>query len=194
VAHDDWRIRIELEDQVDTLVERLGFDLHDEARELARELADDRLVVSRDGDTVFVYSDSAAQAERARLVIESELADEGLRAREIRLEHWLSGEDRWDNEPGTPTWEESLLARDIAPWEVRVECESHDEAEALADRLESEGYGVLRRWRFVIVGAGSEDEARELASSLHGEAEPSSELIWEVMRGNPFAVFGGLGG
>jgi len=190
---DDWRVRILLEDRVDTLVERLGFDLHDEARELARELKHDRLVVSRDDDTVFVYADSGAQADRAQKVIESELAEEGLRAREIRLERWLADEERWDDEPDTPTWEESLLARDIAPWEVRVECESHDEAEALADRLESEGYGVLRRWRYVVVGAGSEQEARELAERLHGESEPSSELVWQVMRGNPFAVFGGLG-
>jgi len=190
---DDWRVRILLEDRVDTLVERLGFDLHDEARELAHELKHDRLVVSRDDDTVFVYADSGAQADRAQKVIESELAEEGLRAREIRLERWLADEERWDDDPDTPTWEESLLARDIAPWEVRVECESHDEAEALADRLESEGYGVLRRWRYVVVGAGSEQEARELAERLHGESEPSSELVWQVMRGNPFAVFGGLG-
>ena len=190
---DDWRVRILLEDRVDTLVERLGFDLHDEARELARELKHDRLVVSRDDDTVFVYADSGAQADRAQKVIESELAEEGLRAREIRLERWLADEERWDDDPDTPTWEESLLARDIAPWEVRVECESHDEAEALADRLESEGYGVLRRWRYLVVGAGSEQEARELAERLHGESEPSSELVWQVMRGNPFAVFGGLG-
>jgi hypothetical protein len=194
VARDDWRVRIDLEDKVDTLLERLGVDLHDEARELARELSDDRLVVSRDGDTVLVYADSAAQAERARRVVEAELADAGLRAREIRLEHWLHDEERWDDEPDAPTWEESLLARDIAPWEVRVECESREEAEELAKQLEAEAYGVLRRWRFVIVGAGSEEEARELAARLHGEAEPSSELIWEVMPGNPFAVFGGLAG
>ena len=91
---DDWRVRILLEDRVDTLVERLGFDLHDEARELARELKHDRLVVSRDDDTVFVYADSGAQADRAQKVIESELAEEGLRAREIRLERWLADEER----------------------------------------------------------------------------------------------------
>jgi hypothetical protein len=191
---DDWRVRIELEDKVDTFVERLGFDLHDEARELAEELGEDRLVVSREGDTVYVYVDSAAQAEQARRVIEAELAEAALAAREARIEHWLPDEERWDDEPDTPTWEESLLARDMAPWEVRVECASHKEAEELADRLEADGYGVLRRWRYVIVGAGSEEEARELAERLHGEAEPSSELVWEVMPGNPFAVFGGLAG
>ena len=190
---DDWRLRMELEDKVDTLLERLGFDLRDEARELADELKENRLVVSHDEDTVFVYADSAAHAEAARRVIEAELAAEGLRAGQIRLERWLPDEERWDDEPDTPTWEESLLERDIAPWEVRVECESHREAEELADRLEGEGYGVLRRWRYLIVGAASEDEARALAERLHGQAEPSSELVWEVMPGNPFALFGGLG-
>jgi hypothetical protein len=191
---DDWRLRIELEDEVGTLVERLGFDLHDEARELADELRQERLAVSRDDDTVFVYVDSAAQADAARRVIEAELEAASLRAGEIRLEHWLADDERWDDEPDTPTWEESLLARDMAPWEVRVECESHSEAQELADRLEGDGYGVLRRWRYLIVGAGSEAEARELAESLHGKVEPSSELVWQVVPGNPFAVFGGLGG
>ena len=35
---DDWRIRIDVEDVHDTLLERLGVELDDEARVLAREL------------------------------------------------------------------------------------------------------------------------------------------------------------
>jgi hypothetical protein len=29
---------------------------------------------------------------------------------------------------------------------------------------------------------------------VHGEVEPGSGLVWETVPGNPFAVFGGLGG
>ncbi len=74
-----------------------------------------------------------------------------------------------------------------------MELDSHPEAETLADTLEQEGFDVVRRWRYLIVGAGTEEEARELARRLHGEAEPGGEVVWEVAPQNPFALFGGLG-
>jgi len=195
MAHDDWRLRIELaEPHAHGLLERLGLDLGFRARELARELEGRRLAVSREGDTVFVYADSRQEAERAGEVVQAELAEERIEPRRLVLEHWLDDEDRWDDEPPGPTIEEEILARGYAPWEVRVECGSHREAEALADRLEAEGYSVVRRWRYLIVGASSQPEAEALARRVHGEVEPASELVWEVLPQNPFAVFGGLGG
>jgi len=77
---------------------------------------------------------------------------------------------------------------------VRVSSESHRAARELADQLEQEGYSVERRWRHLIVGAASKEEAEALAARLHGEVEPGGELVWETVPGNPFAVFGGLGG
>lgn len=194
---DDWRIRVELGEtaQAETLLGRLGLDLgSDEAKRLAEELQGRRLVVSNDEDTVFVYVDSAAEAGRAQQIVEAELAQEGLQAAEVVSEHWLAQEERWSGEPATETWEEEEVDHGHAPWEVRVERDSHGEAQQLADELEGEGYDVARRWRYVVVGAGSEEEARELARRLHGEAEPGGEVVWEVTPQNPFAVFGGLGG
>lgn len=193
---DDWRIRIDLADpaQAETLLERLGLDLgSDDARRLARELEGHRLAVSRDGDTLFVYAESPAQSEQARQIVEAELADERIQGG-IQVERWLPDEERWSSEPRQETWEQEEVNRGYAPWEVRVELTSHAEAEALADRLEGEGYDVVRRWRYVIAGAGSEEEARELAKRVGGEAEPGGELVWEVTPQNPFAIFGGLGG
>jgi len=66
-------------------------------------------------------------------------------------------------------------------------------AAKLADELEQEGYDVSRRWRYLIVGAASEEQARELARRGHGEVEPGGEVVWEVAPQNPFALFGGLG-
>jgi hypothetical protein len=194
MAEDDWRLRIELEDRVDTLLERLGVDLHDEARTLADELEGARMAVSRENDTVFVYADSAAQVERARSVVDALLEAEGLSARTLRLEHWLHDEERWDDEPAQPTWEEETLAHGYAPWEVRVECASHHQARQLADELESEGYEPVRRWRYLIVGTRTREEADELAARLHGRVEAGGELVWEALPRNPFAIFGGLGG
>ena len=194
MAHDDWRLRVDLEDRVDTLVERLGLDLHDEARELADDLAGSRLAVTREHDTVFVYADTAAQAENARRIVESILYTEGLAARTLRIEHWLHEDERWDDEPATPTWEEETLAQGHAPWEVRVECRSRSEADDLADELEQEGYKPVRRWRYLIVGTRTREDADQLARRLHGGVEPGGELVWEAMPSNPFAIFGGLGG
>jgi hypothetical protein len=194
---DDWRIRVELGEtaHAETLLGRLGLDLgSDEAKRLAEELKGRRLAVSNDEDTVFVYVDSPAEAERARQIVEAELAEEGLRAAEVVSERWLAAEERWSGEPPTETWEEEELEHGHAPWEVRVERDSHSEAEQLADQLEGEGYDVARRWRYVIVGAASEEEAREVARRLHGEAEAGGEVVWEVTPQNPFAIFGGLGG
>jgi hypothetical protein len=195
MARDDWRIRIELgEQQARSFLERLGIDISSRAKELAEELELDRLAVSHDADTVFVYAASAAEAEQARPLVEAELEESGIAPREVVLEHWLDGEDRWDSEPDQPDVEEDLVARGFAPWEVRVECGSHDEADRLADQLEADGYEVTRRWTYLIIGTRTREEADGLAQRVHGKVEAGGELVWEVMPRNPFAVFGGLGG
>ena len=195
MARDDWRIRIEVEEaeHASGLLERLGLELGGEARELAQELEDRRLAVSRDDNEIFVYAASRPEAEQARAVIEAELRENGVKARTSQVEHWLMSEERWDSDPPQETWEAEELERGYAPWEVRVECASHAEANELADRLEAEGYSVDRRWRYLIVGTASEEDARALAKRLHGEVQLGGEVVWKSMPGNPFAVFGGMG-
>jgi hypothetical protein len=190
---DDWRIRIDVKDVHESLLERLGVELDDEARELAHELEGRRLAVSRDGDEVFVYASSRFEAERAQKVVESELRTLGVDAKTSNIEHWLEDEERWDDEPPGETWEEEELDRGFAPWEVRVECPSRAEARELAERLESEGYKPERRFQYLIVGAASREDADALATRLHGSVEPGGELVYEVEPANPFAIFGGLG-
>jgi hypothetical protein len=194
MADDDWRIRIEVEEEehASGLLDRLAGDLDSEARELAKDLEARRLAVSRDGDTVFVYAASRAQAELALGVVKAELRGQGFAARTSRVEHWLDAEDRWDDEPPGETWEEEELDRGFAPWEVRVECPSRQEAHELAERLEAEGYKPERRFQYLIVGTASREDADALATRLHGEVEPGGELVWETTPFNPFAVFGGL--
>jgi hypothetical protein len=194
VAHDDWRIRIELPDEEGAhgLLERLGLERSD-AEELADELRAHRLAVSRDGDTVFVYAASGMQMEQAGRVVESELDDAGLTPTRLVTERWLGDEERWDDEPAAPDAEEELLERGYAPWEVRVEAESLGQAHDLAEELRAEGYDVSRTFTYVIAGTETREEAVELARRIHGRVEPGGELVYEVQPGNPFAVFGGLG-
>lgn len=195
MAGDDWRVRVELEEErhARDFIARLGLDLGSEARELAEELEARRLAVSNDEDTVFVYTATREAAEQARAIVEAELKELGLATREIAVEHWLHEEERWDDEAPAPDIEEELLEHGYAPWEVRVECGSVEAAHELADRLQQEGYGVVRRYHYIIAGTASEEEARELAERVHGEVEPGGELVYEVTPRNPFVIFGGLG-
>jgi hypothetical protein len=89
------------------------------------------------------------------------------------------------------------LESGIAQWEVRVELPSSHEAEALAEHLEGEGYSVVRRSAYLLVGANDEDDATALSQRLESQGnvhvEPGSGTAWQLMPGNPFAVFGGLG-
>jgi hypothetical protein len=194
VAHDDWRIRIELSDEevAQDLLGRLGLR-QSSAEELADELREHRLAVSRDGNTVFVYASTGMQAEQAARIVESELNDLGLTPARFVTERWLRDEERWNDEPELPDVEEELLQRGYAPWEVRVEAESLREAHDLAEQLRAEGYDVSRTFTYVIAGTRNREQAVELARRIHGEVEPGGELVYEVQPQNPFAVFGGLG-
>jgi hypothetical protein len=63
-----------------------------------------------------------------------------------------------------------------------------------------EGFSVVRRWTYLIVGANSEDDATALAERIETEAppgarvqvEPGGGLVWQTMPRAPFAIFGGL--
>jgi hypothetical protein len=194
MANDDWRIRIEVEEEEHAtgLLDRLAGDLGSEARELAHDLEARRLVVSRDGETVFVYAATRADADSAHAVVEAELREHGIEARTSRVEQWLDEEDRWDDEPPGETWEEEELDRGYAPWEVRVECSSRQEAHELSARLEAEGYNPERRFHYLIVGTASREDADALAARLHGEVEAGGEVVLEAEPSSPFAIFGGL--
>lgn len=196
MPNEDWRIHIELEpgEEREDFLERLKGGLGGEAEEFAKALAGDRLAVSRDGDELFVYAASNAQARNAHEVIEAELRRHGFEARVSRVEHWLEREERWDDEPKSETWEQEEVEQGWAPWEVRVGCNSHHEAIALAEKLESEGYRPLRRWRYLIVGTDSREDAEKLAGRLHGEVEAGGDVAWDEAADagviSPFRIFG----
>ena len=195
MAQDDWRVRVEMEEErhATDFLARLGLDLGSEARELAKDLEEHRLAVSNDEDTVFVYAATRDAVRKARAIVEAELKEHDLQAEEIAIEHWLADEERWDDEAPAPDTDEELLKEGYAPWEVRIERESMDEAHKLADELEKDGYGVVRRAHYVIAGTATKEDAEALAARLHGEVEPGGELVYEVQPDNPFVIFGGLG-
>ena len=182
MANDDWRLRIEFDEGARALLARLS---RSDADNLARELEAERLAVTHDEDTVFVYAGSQAQLDRALPTIEAEISELELEPREIVSEHWLDDEDRWDSEPPGDTVEEETAGSRLRAVGGARPCASHGEARELADRLEAEGYGVVRRWSYVIAGAATREEADELAARVHGEVEPGGELVWEATPAQP---------
>lgn len=212
---DDWRVTVDCDDEGDgtQLAEWLGA-LELEAEE--RERLGDRVVVSRDGPRVYLYADSEERARAALATVSGRLESEDLAA-VTSFERWHPVEQAWKDAslplPETVSELEAeherlqareaaeSLERGSAAWEVRVELPSHEETVLLAERLESEGIPVVRRHTFLLAGAVNEDDARDLAERLEGEApagaridvEPGGGLVWEVAPRNPFVIFGGLG-
>jgi len=213
---DDWRVTIDFDDEADgtQLAEWLAaVDLEGEER----TSLGDRVIVSRDGPRVYLYADSAKPAREVLRTVSARIEQEG-HAAVTSLERWHPVEQVWkdDSVPMPDTPEELAAEHDrfqereaaesaetgAAQWEVRIELGTHEETVALAERLESEGIPVVRRHTFLLAGAGNEDDARQLAERIRGEAsgsakvevEPGGGMVWEVAPRNPFTFFGGLGG
>ena len=83
---------------------------------------------------------------------------------------------------------------------MRVDLPSHRDAVEFAERLEAEGITpITRRWKYILIGTATDDDAQALAERLGGEApagasvtaEPSATIGWELTGGNPFSLFGG---
>jgi hypothetical protein len=214
--NDDWRLQIDVRDegQGESLVERL------DSAELEHRLDGafhDRLIVSREGSTVYVYAGTRAQAESARAFVD-ELAAKHDWSVAAELRHWHPAAAEWED-PEVPlpaddaarlAEHEELIAAErqkvaesgVPEFEVRVDLPSHHDAVRFAELLQAEGLPAVRRWKFLVVGATDEDAARELATRLEGEApagsrvtvEGSGAVAYAERPANPFAVFGGLGG
>jgi hypothetical protein len=193
---EDWRVRVELEDEGarKEFTRLLQDGLSPLGADLAQQLQGGHVSVSGDDENLFVYADSASQAERAHAVIVAELGHHGIAATASGVEHWLADEERWDNEPAGETWEEEVEQLGYAPWEVRVTCDSRHEAVTLAEQLESEGYQPIRHWKHLIVGTGTREDADALAARVHGEVETGGAVVWEEAIDSdlvrPFAFFG----
>lgn len=213
--NDEWRLQIDTAGAGSEMVERLA------SRELEHELSaafGDTVIVSRDGDTVFLYAGSREQAESAAALV-AQLAERHEWKLASELTRWHPEAEEWrDPDEPLPADSESRRAEhaeaiaderaEVAKrggepqFEVRVDLDSHGDARRFAARLEGEGLPVVRRWKYLVVGAADEDAAKALAARLREEVpaggevqvEGSGRVAWEERPPNPFAIFGGLGG
>jgi hypothetical protein len=226
MAQDDWRVTVTLaaEEESGRVVASLA---EAQVEKDVRRVLGDRVVVGGGDDpgVVFLYTGTRDAARETERVVRGIVADNGLEA-EYAIHRWHPEEERWEPEDvALPTSgdqheaeREHLDEDEVAEseelgealWEVRIEFDSHRDAVEMADRIESEaddllsGYtiSVVRHWRYLLIGADTEDQAREIAEQIRGQlpagaelkVEPSGALVWQAVKPSPFAVLGGLSG
>ncbi len=95
MAEDEYRIEIDIHESVHgQLTERLrSLDLDDEVQ----ERLGDRVIVTRDGEKLFVYAQSATAVREAESVVRGVLAEERLDDAEVRRRRWNAAERFWQD-------------------------------------------------------------------------------------------------
>lgn len=212
--NDDWRV------QVDFVKEGLADSLHDrlDAEELEHDLSrafHDRVIVSRNGTTIFLYAGDREQAEKARTLVE-QLAQEEQEEIEVSFTRWHPEAEEWrpadEPLPADTQAQDAEHAARVArerqeseasgypEYEVRIDLPSHSEAKELVERLDAEGLRSVHRWKYVLLGAASEDSANDLAERIRAEVPPGSSVVVEgtwreayaERSRSPFSFLGGL--
>jgi hypothetical protein len=190
-VNDDWRLQVDfLADGVDdALLDRL------DARELEDDLSDayhDRVIVTRNGTTVFLYAGDRAQAAAARKLVE-EFARREQEELTVDFRRWHPVAQNWkdadlslpaDDAARTAEHRERIAAerREVEKqgypdYEVAVELSSDEEADRLADRYRAEGFPTVQRWRFVLIGVTDVDHANVTAERVRGEVPPGTPVV-----------------
>jgi nucleotide-binding universal stress UspA family protein len=202
VAGDDWRVEVELNDQEHgfSLGERLrSVDLDDDARErLGR-----RVIVTRDGSKLFLYTTTEAEANEAARVVQELAAADRLTA-EIRTTQWHPVEEAW-KDPSVPLprsdedRERELESREADQdatgdhdWYVHVHAPDRAAADELERRLRDRDFSVERRWRYLTIGAASEEQIEGIAATIR-EVLPQAKVEVEPTRDVPATFFVRLG-
>ncbi len=203
MADGDWRVTVTLHAAGHTqrMLERL---LEHEAADDVRSKLGERVAVGAGDSSIFLYAGSEAAAREAERVTRDLLADQNLTA-DLAVHRWHPAEEKWED-PSVPL-PQTAAQRDaehqqvvagqtreseetgLAQWEVRVDLPTHREATELAARLRAEGRNVIRRWRFLVIGAANEDEANELARQI-GEEAPAGASVHPGSVPRPFVNFG----
>jgi hypothetical protein len=197
---DDWRVTATFSDAARARQAVRSLRDHKVQDDIRRRLGH-RVAVSTDGPSVFLYAATEDTAREADRVLREVLTRHQLRA-ELALDRWHPGEEEWedasvpmpDSDEARAAEHQRLMddeaeqaaAARAAGWQVRVELPSHRQAVDLAAQFLAEGRPVVRRWKYLILGASSEDEAGALAQAIRQEAPANSSVRTEP---NPWAHF-----
>jgi hypothetical protein len=198
---DDWRVTISLAGQAQAGQAQRALSGHEVEEDVRRQLGQ-TIVVGAGDSQIFLYAGTEIAATEAQRVARDVLAQQGIQA-EFALHRWHPIEEQWEspdvaipqNEAERQAEHQRLVDSETAEsqaagagrWQARVEFPSHREAVGLARKLEHEGLPVVRRWKFLIVGADNEDDVQILAGRIRREAPPDAVIRVEELGVNwPF--------
>jgi hypothetical protein len=201
VADEDWRVTVTLPDE-HAVQRALQAVREHEVEDDVRHRLGNRVAVSADGNHMFLYAGTEDAAREADQIARDALAKRQLTA-EFALDRWHPIEQEWED-AGAPMPEtaderaaehERLVADENAEsaeagqasWEVRAELHTRQQAFELAERLRADGYPVARRWKYVVVGARNEDDAKQLTQVVKGDAPVDASVHPAPV---PFVPFG----
>lgn len=189
----DWRVTISLSDQVNVEQARQSFSEQEVEQDVRRRLGHNIVIGSGDSQ-IFLYAGTEVAATEAERTAREVLGQLGIEA-EFAIHRWHPIEEEWQSPdvamPQTEAEREAEHQRleaaetvesvdfGSALFQVRTELPSHREAVALAHKLQGEGYPVVRRWKFLIVGANNDDDARALAEHIKQEAPADAQVTAE---------------
>jgi hypothetical protein len=194
-SRDEWRVEVSLDR--DEHADTLSGALHDlRLDDEARKLLGGSVVVTRDGPQVFIYAWHEQGAEEAERVVKGIMDDEKL-VGTVRQTRWHPVAEEWKDaseplpddeaarlqemhEAEAEGWRETKSGQ--YPWEVLIELPHIRDTQKVAEQLRLEGLPVKRRFRYLLVGATSEDDATELGKRLEGEVPEGARV---GVRGNP---------
>jgi hypothetical protein len=201
---DDWRVTVTLHEEGHAERALRSLHEHEVEDDLRRRLAH-RVAVGADGACVYLYAGTENAAREADRVVREVLAQHGLEA-DFALDRWHPIEENWESADAAmpQTAEERTaehqrleaeetresVAAGHAQWEVRVELPSHHDAVHLAERLQAEGRPVIRRWKYLILGANDSDDADALTRMIREEDPKASVHAEELGPLVPFTQFG----
>jgi hypothetical protein len=197
----DWRVTVSLSGQANVEQARQSFS-EQEVEQDVRSRLGHNVVVGAGDSQIFLYAGTELAASEAERTARELLGQLGIEA-EFAVDRWLPIEEEWRSPdvamPRTEAERQAehqrleeaetadSLAAGTAHWQARVELPSHREAVELAHKLQGEGYPVVRRWKFLIVGADNEDDVRKLAEQIRREAPPDAVVrVEEPGVGGPF--------
>ena len=189
----DWRVTISLADEAHAEQARRSFSEREVEEDVHLRLG--RNIAVGGGDSqIFLYAGTENAARQAEQVARTVLAEHGIEA-EFALHRWHPVEEQWESPdvalPRTEAERQAehqrledaetaeSLATGTAQWQARVEFPSHHEAVDLAAKLTGEGRTVVRRWKFLVIGANNEDDAQELAEHIRAEAPADATVVAE---------------
>jgi hypothetical protein len=201
----DWRVTVRLHEAGQAGQAVTALSAHKVEGEVHQRLGGKVVVGAGDGDVLYLYTHTQDAAAAAQHSVSDLLASHGVAA-DYSVERWHPVAEEWEPaDAALPQTDAAIraerhqldaeetsqsLAAGYALFEVRVQLPSHHDSVELAARLAGEGYPVVRRWRWLVVGANNADQADELAAEIRGLA-PAEAVITteEVGPQRPYTVF-----